>query len=107
MAGQFQYYHYDGRTKFTAIPDQNDFLVEAAYYAHQAKTQPFFKYESQRFVAAANTSKDINRAGFGATCYIRGQNLKWTCQYLRAMPQIGSTSKAGNEFTIQLQLMYF
>ena len=78
-----------------------------AYYVHQAKVQPFFKYESQRFVAAANASKDINRAGFGANYYIRGQNLKWTCQYLRAMPQNGSTLKTSNEFTVQLQLMYF
>ena len=44
VAGQFQYIHYDGRTKFTAIPDQNDFLLEAAYYVHQAKIQPFLKY---------------------------------------------------------------
>ncbi|MBZ5621189.1 MAG: OprO/OprP family phosphate-selective porin [Acidobacteriia bacterium] len=107
VAGQFQYIHYDGRTKFTAIPDQNDFLLEAAYYVHQAKIQPFLKYETQAFVAAANASKDINRFGLGATYYIRGQNLKWTCQYLRAIPQNGSPLKSANEFTVQLQLMYF
>ncbi|MGD0580015.1 MAG: porin [Bryobacteraceae bacterium] len=107
VAGQFQYYHYDGQTKFTAIPDQNDFLVEAAYYVHQAKIQPFLKYETQAYVAAANASKNVNRAGFGANYYIRGQNLKWTCQYLRAMPQNGSALKPANEFTVQLQFVYF
>jgi len=74
---------------------------------HQAKIQPFLKYESQAFVAAANASKDINRFGLGANYYIRGQNLKWTAQYLRAMPQNGSTVKPTNEFTVQLQLFYY
>ncbi len=107
VAAQFQFYHYDGRTKFTAIPDQNDFLLEAAYYLHRVKLQPFTKYESQAFVAAANASKDINRFGLGANYYIHGQNLKWTCQYLRALPQNGSPLKPSNEFTLQLQLMYY
>ncbi|HWC95790.1 MAG TPA: porin [Candidatus Sulfopaludibacter sp.] len=107
IAGQFQYVHYDGRNKFTAIADQNDYLLEAAYYIHQAKFQPFLKYEAQSFVTPANASKDINRAGFGANYYIRNQNLKWTCQYLRAMPRNNPALKAGNELTIQLQLMYF
>ena len=107
VAGQFQYYQYDGRTKFTAIPEQNDFLLEAAYYVHQAKIQPFLKYESQAFAAAANATRDINRFGLGANYYIRGQNLKWTCQYLRAMPQNGSPFKPTNEFTMQLQLFYY
>lgn len=107
VATQFQYYHYNGQTKFTAIPNQNDYLLEAAYYVHQGKIQPFVKYESQDFVDAVNASKDINRVGMGATYYIRGQNLKWTCQYLRAMPQNGSTVKPTNEFTLQLQLLYY
>ncbi len=107
VASQFQYIHYDGRTKFTAIPDQNTYLLEAAYYSHIAKIQPFMKYETQSFVTAANASKDINRAGFGANYYIHGQNLKWTAEYLRAMPQNTTAIKSTNEFTVQLQLMYF
>ena len=46
-------------------------------------------------MASANASKDINRMGFGANYYIRGQNLKWTLQYLRAMPQNTHGSQAG------------
>jgi hypothetical protein len=107
VAAQAQFYHYDGRDKFTSIPEQNDFLLEAAYYLHKTKFQPFAKYESQNFVAAANASKDINRYGLGANYYIHGQNLKWTCQYLRALPQNGSPLKPTNEFTLQLQLMYY
>jgi len=105
--GQFQYIHYDGKTKFTTIPEQNDYLVEGGYYVHKAKIQPFTKYEAQAFVTAANASKDINRFGLGANYYIRGQNLKWTCQYLRASPRNSTTLKPSNEFTVQLQLFYY
>jgi hypothetical protein len=107
IGAQYQFIHYDGRTKFPAIADHNDHLLEAGYYIHQAKFQPFLKYEKQTFVAAANASKDINRFGMGANYYIRGQNLKWTLQYLRAMPQNTTTLKSSNELTMQLQLMYW
>ena len=107
IGGQFQYYHYDGRQKFTAIPDQNDWFVEGAYYIHQAKAQPFVKFEQQNFVAAANAAKDIHRVGTGVNYYVHGQNLKWTLQYNRLLPQNGSPLKASNEVTMQLQLFYF
>jgi hypothetical protein len=103
----FQMLHFDGRNKFVSIPDQNNFLVEGAYYFHRAKVQPFAKFETQDFVAAANGTKDINRYGMGANYYIRGQNLKWTLQYTRALPQNGSLIRASNELTMQLQLFYF
>lgn len=103
----YQYFHWDGRQKFTAIPDQNDQLVEAAYYVHKAKVQPFAKFETQNFVQGSNSTKDINRYGFGANYYLHGQNLKWTVQYTRALPQNGSTIRPSNEFTTQLQVFYF
>ena len=107
IAAQFQFAHYDGRTKFLGIPNQNDYLFEAGYYVHRAKAQPFLKFESQNFVAAANASKDIDRFGAGANYYIRGQNLKWTAQYLRALPRNSTTLKPSNEFSVQLQLLYW
>ena len=103
----FNYFHWDGRQKFTAIPDQNNYLMEAAYYIHKAKLQPFAKFETQDFVLAVNGTKDINRWGMGANYYIHGQNLKWTVQYTRALPQNGSTIRPSNEFTTQLQVFYF
>lgn len=102
-----QYLHFDGRNKFTGVADQNNFLAEAAYYVHKAKVQPFGRWETQRFVAAANNTKDINRIGGGVNYYIRGQNLKWTIQYLRALPQNGSLIRPSNEFTVQMQAFYF
>jgi Phosphate-selective porin O and P len=103
----YQFIHWDGRQKFTAIPDQNDQLVEAAYYVHKAKLQPFAKFETQNFVQGVNSLKDVNRIGTGANYYIHGQNLKWTFQYTRALPQNGSTIRPSNEFTTQLQVFYF
>lgn len=102
-----QYLHFDGRQKFTAVPDQNNFLAEAAYYVHKAKVQPFARFETQRFVTAVNNTKDINRIGGGLNYYIRGQNLKWTMQVLRALPQNGSPIRPSNEFTLQMQAFYF
>jgi hypothetical protein len=58
-------------------------------------------------VQAVNSTKDINRFGFGANYYLHAQNLKWTLQYTRALPQNGSTIRPSNEFTTQLQLFYF
>lgn len=102
-----QMLHFDGRNKFLTIPDQNNYLAEGAYYFHRAKLQPFAKFESQNFVAAVQGTKDINRYGLGANYYLRGQNLKWTLQYTRCLPQNGSIIRPSNEFTMQLQLFYF
>jgi hypothetical protein len=107
IGGQFQFFHYDGGQKFTTIPVQNDWFVEGAYYVHKAKFQPFGRFEEQTFSAAANSTKDLHRIGGGVNYYVRGQNLKWTMQYLRALPQNGSPLKPSNEFTMQLQLFYF
>ena len=107
VGAQFQFVHYDGRTKFPNVADQNGYLAEAGYYVHQAKAQPFLKYESQTYLATANSSNDIARLGFGANYYVHGQNLKWTLQYLRAMPRKNLILKPSNEVTMQLQLMYW
>ncbi len=101
------YFHFDGRQKFASIPDQNNFMAEGAYYIHRAKIQPFVRCETQRFVVEVNHTKDINRVGGGVNYYIRGQNLKWTLQALRALPQNGSPLRPSNEFTMQMQAFYF
>ena len=102
----FQYLHYDGEKMFLTIPDQNDLLLELAYYIHRVKFQPFAAVSSQNFGAAGSESKDLERYGSGANYYIRGQHLKWTLQYNRVVPR-NSTAKPGNEMTMQLQLFYF
>lgn len=107
IGGQFQFFHYDGALKFPALLDQNDWFVEAAYYVHKVKVQPFAKVEEQRFVSQADAVNNVRRAGGGVNYYIHGQNLKWTLQFVRALPQNRSTLKPSNEATMQLQVFYF
>ena len=38
---------------------------------------------------------------------VRGQNLKFTFQWLRAQPQNGSLIRPSNELTMQMQAFYF
>lgn len=102
-----QYFHFDGRRKFLNIPDQNNFLGEFSYYLHRAKVQPFGRVETQTFVTEVCRTGNIRRSGGGLNYYFRGQNLKWTAQYLRATPNAGSALKPSNELTLQLQFFYF
>jgi hypothetical protein len=101
----FQYIHYDGKTLFE-IPDQNDSFLEAAYYVHQIKSQPYFKFEDEDFVTAATKDKDYRKVGGGVNFYPHGQNLKFTAQAQRVFPQ-NSPTKPSNEFTVQMQVFYY
>lgn len=105
FGGQVQAIHYDGQHFLTSIPRQNDYLVELAYYSKMAKVQPFGKYEKQSFSADANHGLDQNRWGGGLNYYVAGQNLKFTAQYVRIMPQ--SPIKDSNEFTLEMQVWYY
>jgi len=80
-------------------------LIELAYYLHSRKFQPFAKFEAQNFAASAN-SKDVDRYGAGMNYYLRGQSLKWTLQYLRAIPR-SAVIHSCHELTMQIQLFYF
>lgn len=45
-AAQCPFIHYDGRTQFPTLLDQNDYLLKTLktdYYVHRVKAQPFFK----------------------------------------------------------------
>ncbi|MBK8598335.1 MAG: hypothetical protein IPP07_13845 [Holophagales bacterium] len=106
VGGQVQWIHYDGGTFLSALPKQDDLLVEAAYYLSAAKVQPFLKYESQKFANDIDKAKDQDRFGGGLNWYVSGQNFKVTAQYLRIEPK-SSTVKATDQFTIQLQGFYF
>jgi Phosphate-selective porin O and P len=105
FGGQGQWVHYDGGDFIKAIPRQNDYLVELAYYAAAAKLQPFGKYEAQKFTNSVDKPKDQDRWGAGLNYYVSGQNLKLTAQYLRVIPK--SPLKDTNEFTFQFQVWYY
>jgi hypothetical protein len=104
FAGQFQWIHYDGEHTI-AIPRQNTYLAEIAYYISAAKFQPFGKWEQQSFSAGSEMKNDIKRYGAGAHYYVYGQNLKLSAQYLRIMPK--APIKDTNQFTVAMQVFYF
>jgi len=106
FAGQIQRSHYDGGTYITAIPRQNDDVIELGYYFAPLKLQPFFKVEDQKFNPSFSPSKDQNRIGAGLNYYVYGQNLKLTGQALRVKPKNNALNST-NEFTVQLQMWYY
>jgi Phosphate-selective porin O and P len=106
IAALVQAMHYDGGTFIPGIPKQNDYLAEFDYFMAPVKTQPFVKFEDQKFSATSNPSKDVTRFGAGLNYYVSGQNLKLTGQYLRIKPKNGAI-RASNEFTVQMQVWYY
>ena len=106
VGGQIQYIHYDGRQTLIAIPKQDDILVEAAYYFEPFRVQPFAKFESQGFATLVEESKSWNKWGGGVNYYVHRQNLKFTVQFQRLLPQ-NLPHKPANEYTAQLQVFYF
>lgn len=106
IAALVQAMHYDGGTFLKSLPKQNDYLAEFDYYMAPVKTQPFVKFEEQKFSATSNPSKDVFRFGAGFNYYVYGQNLKLTGQLLRIKPKNGAI-RASNEFTVQMQVWYY
>jgi Phosphate-selective porin O and P len=106
VAALVQLQHYDGGKFLTAIPRQNDYLGEFDYYIAPSKIQPFVKYEDQSFGVSSNPSKDVKRYAGGFNYYVNGQNLKFTGQLTRVIPD-NSAIRSTNEFTIQMQVWYY
>jgi hypothetical protein len=99
--------HYDGGTFIKTLPNQNDLVVDAAYYLAPAKFQPYVKYEKQDFKTTVSTATtDQTRYGFGANYYVYGQNLKITGQLLHVVPK-NKAIHSTNEVSVQFQIFYF
>ena len=106
VAGLLQHNVYNGGTFIPALPDQKDELLELGYLLAPLKLQPFVKFESQKFSAKSDPSKDVTRFGAGVNYYVSGQNLKFTGQALRVKPK-NNAIHATSEFTIQMQMWYY
>jgi len=98
--------HYDGGTFIKTLPNQNDLVVDAAYYLAPAKFQPYVKFEKQDFKTTINAATtDQTRYGFGANYYVYGQNLKITGQLLHIVPK-NHAIHSTNEASVQFQIFY-
>jgi hypothetical protein len=97
---------YDGGKFIAAIPKQNDYLAEFAYYVAAAKAQPFVKFEDQHFTVRSTPSKDLKRYSAGLNYYVSGQNLKFTGQLTHVKPS-NNAIHSTNQFTVQMQVWYY
>src|SRR5260221_5027838 len=103
VAALAQVMHYDGGKFLTAIPRQNDYLAEFDYYIAPSKVQPFLKYENQAFVVSSSPSNDVRRYAGGLNYYVNRQNLKFTGQLTRVVPD-NNAIRSTNQVTIQMQV---
>jgi len=106
FVGQIQRSHYDGGKYITALPRQNNDVIELGYFLSALKIEPFFKVEDQKFKPSPTPSKDQNRVGAGLNYYVSGQNLKFTGQILRVKPKNNAINST-NEITVQMQMWYY
>jgi hypothetical protein len=98
------YMHLDGGSAIPLLFEQHTFLGEIGYFISILTITPWFRYETQRFVADANKPKDEERIQAGLTYYLFGHNLNFKAAYGLVAPSTGMHS---NTFTLQLQGFYF
>jgi Phosphate-selective porin O and P len=101
------YQYINGGTLFTALPQQNTFSIEAGVFIKKAKIAPIVRYEQKTFTQTINEGKNENRYVAGLNFYPRAKaennfNIKVWWQRLNL-----KTGYATNEFTVQMQVMYF
>jgi hypothetical protein len=110
VAGQAAWYHYDGETRFTALPRQNDYLGELGFYLGQLKLEPFVQYHKidpfsdQKAAPTGKTGQERYQGGL--SYFVYGHNFKFTGAFTRLVPQ-NKNVPCTNEITVQLQAYYF
>jgi hypothetical protein len=102
VTAQFDYNHFDGGSRLTTLPKQNDILVEAGYLINALKLTPLF--ELARRDIAGGRAGDETIASVGANYWWAGLHANVKAAYSRISPK-GLPKQ--NEFTVQLQVFYF
>jgi Phosphate-selective porin O and P len=102
VTGQFAYNHFDGGSRATTLPKQNDILVEAGYLINALKLTPLLEF-ARRDISGGSAG-DETITSVGANYYWAGLNANVKAAYSRISPK-GLPKQ--NEFTVQLQVFYF
>jgi len=102
LTAQFDYNHFDGGSRLTALPKQNDVLVEAGYLINALKLTPFMQF-ARRDIQEGSAS-DETITSVGTSYWWAGLNANVKVAYARISPR-GLPKQ--NEFTLQLQVFYF
>ena len=99
---QFDYNHFDGGSRLTTLPKQNDVLVEAGYLINALKLTPLLQF-ARRDIAGGSAGDETITA-VGANYWWAGLNANVKAAYSRISPK-GLPKQ--NEFTVQFQVFYF
>jgi len=113
VAGLVQFIHYDGKDAIPTIGNQNDVLVELAYYSKSLNASVFGKAEAELFVddAMMKAGPAGNKLWFGGGVkyYLAEAKANFTLAYQRVQfPEAdAATVNSTNQVTLQMQLFYF
>ena len=99
---QFDYNHFDGGSRLTTLPKQNDVLVEAGYLINALKLTPLLQFARRDVVGGSAGNDTITSVG--ANYWWAGLNANIKAAYTRISP---NGLQKQNEFTVQLQAFYF
>ncbi len=105
ISAQADFVQYDGDTFFTALPKQNDYLLEAGYYINSIKIMPWVKIEGRSYdVTSVAAFQNEHRIQVGGTYYMAGHNLNVKAAYARnSFDRLNNSTLDQNQFTVQLQ----
>ena len=99
---QFDYNHFDGGSRLTTLPKQNDVLVEAGYLINALKLTPLLQFARKDIVGGGAGDETISAVG--VNYWWAGLNANVKAAYSRISPK-GLPKQ--NEFTVQFQVFYF
>ena len=99
---QFDYNHFDGGSRLTTLPKQNDVLVEAGYLINALKLTPLLQFARRDVVGGSAGNDTITSVG--ANYWWAGLNANIKAAYTRISP---NGLQKQNEVTVQLQVFYF
>jgi phosphate-selective porin O/P len=99
---QIDYNQFDGGTTFTALPKQNDLLLEVGYLITAIRLTPVLQVSTRDVVDT--TKGDEKRWSLGLNYWWAAHNANIKAAFMHIDPTGLATQK---EFTIQLQFFYY
>ena len=99
---QGDYSENDGGSFITALPRQNDAMLETGFYFASIKLQPYLQYAAQNFKDSARIDEHRFTAGLGY--FINGWNNNLKFSYTKIDPKHGESR---DQFNLQWQIFQF
>ncbi len=99
---QVNWLHQDGGQLLPGLPEQDSYLVEAAWYSAKARVSPFVQYAKEDFEPSATADRQQFQVGLAWWLKGHARNLKvgWGQQRVEGQPD-------RNQLQLQLQVFVF